>query len=109
MNANPALLSLSDIASQAHEKIQQDFENINPVIGVMQGMRKMGIPADVMSIDSIASNKRILVVLHDEMPELIRYQYTYIDQDPSDDYQQLASHDVSSETIYGWIKDYFLD
>ncbi len=108
MNANPALLSLSDIASQAHEKIQQDFENINPVIGVMQGMRKMGIPADVLSIDCLASNKRILVVLHDELPELIRYQFTFSDQDPSDDYQQLTSSEVTCETVYEWIKEYFL-
>ena len=107
MNANPALLSLSDLATQAHEKIQQDFKDINPVIGVMQGMRKMGIPADVITIDCLASTKRILVVLHDEMPDVIRYQYTFSDQDPGDDYVQLVSADVSSETIYGWIKDYF--
>ena len=107
MNANPALLSLSDIASQAHEKIQQDFEDINPVIGVMQGMRKMGIPADVLSIDCLASNKRILVVLHDELPGLIRYQFTFSDQDPSDDYQQLASSEVTHEIVYGWIEKYF--
>ena len=36
MNANPALLSLSDIASEAHAKIQQDFADINPVIWVIQ-------------------------------------------------------------------------
>jgi len=108
MNANPALLSLSDIASQAHEKIQQDFENINPVIGVMQGMRKMGIPADVLSIDCLGTKKRILLVLHDELPDVIRYQYTFSDQDPSDDYQQLTSREVTCETIYEWIKEYFL-
>ena len=108
MNANSALLSLSDIASQAHEKIQQDFENINPVIGVMQGMRKMGIPADVLSIDFLGTKKRILLVLHDELPDVIRYQYTFSDQDPSDDYQQLTSREVTCETVYEWIKEYFL-
>lgn len=107
MNANSALLSLSDIASRAHEKIQQDFENINPVIGVMQGMRKMGIPADVLSIDCLGTKKRILLVLHDELPDVIRYQYTFSDQNPSDDYLQLASREVTHETVYGWIKDYF--
>ena len=107
MNANPALLSLSEIATQAHEKIEQDFKDINPVIGVMQGMRKMGIPADVMTIDCLGSTKRILVVLHDEMPDIIRFQYTFSDQDPSDDYQQRVSADVTSETIYAWIVEYF--
>ena len=107
MISNPALLSLSDIASQAHEKIQQDFEYINPVISIMQGMRNTGIPADVMAIDCLTSNKRIIIVLHDDFPNLIRYQFTFSDQDPIDDYQQAAASDVTSETIYGWIKDYF--
>lgn len=107
MNANPALLSLSEIASDAHEKIQLDFKDINPITGVMQGMRKMGIPADVLTIDCLETNKRILIILHDEHPGLIRYQFTFIDQDPSDDYHDIASADVTSETLYGWIKDYF--
>lgn len=107
MNANAALLSLSDIASEAHKKIQQDFADINPVIGVMQGMRKQGIPADVMTIDCLVSKKRILVVLHDEAPGIIRYQFTASDQDPGDEYQQIASSDVTIETIYNWIKGYF--
>lgn len=107
MKVNPALLSLSDIASQAHEKIQQDFEAINPVIGVMQGMRKMGIPADLLAIDCLVTNRRILIILHDEHPGIMRYQFTYIDQDPSDDYYEIDSTAVSSNTLYGWIKDYF--
>ncbi|WP_419810891.1 hypothetical protein [Bacterioplanoides sp.] len=107
MNANQALLSFSDIASEAHAKIQQDFADINPVIGVMQGMRKMGIPADVMTIDCLPNKKRILIVLHDEHPGLIQYQYTFTDQDPGNDYQAMKSSDVTSDTVYGWIKDYF--
>lgn len=107
MNANEALLSLSDIANQAHENIQLDFKHINPVISVMQGMRKMGIPADVLSIDCLGTKKRILVVLHDELPDVIRYQYTFSDQDPGDDYLQLDSAAVTHETVYAWIKGYF--
>jgi hypothetical protein len=107
MNANPALLSLSDIASQAHEKIQLDFKDINPVISVMQGMRKMGIPADVLTIDCLVTHKRILIVLHDLHPDIMRYQFIFIDQDPGDDYQEVVATDVTSDMVYGWIKDYF--
>lgn len=107
MTANPALLSLSEIASEAHEKIQLDFKDINPVTGVMQGMRKMGIPADVLTIDCLVTNKRILVILHDEHPGMMRYQFSYIDQDPSDDFIDIASAEVTSDVIYGWIKEYF--
>jgi hypothetical protein len=107
MNANPALLSLSDITSQAHEKIQLDFKDINPVISVMQGMRKTGIPADVLTIDCLVTHKRILIVLHDSHPDIIRYQFIFIDQDPGDDYKEVVSTDVTSAIVYGWIKDYF--
>lgn len=107
MNANSALLSLSDIASQAHEKIQLDFKDINPVISVMQGMRKTGIPADVLTIDCLVTNKRILIVLHDLHPDIMRYQFIFIDQDPSDDYQEVVATDVTSDMVYDWIKDYF--
>ncbi|MFT7410407.1 MAG: hypothetical protein ACI9EX_001003, partial [Oleispira sp.] len=34
--------------------------------------------------------------------------FTFIDQDPSDDYQQAVSADVTSEMVYDWIKNYFL-
>jgi hypothetical protein len=107
MSANPALLSLSEIASEAHAKIQQDFVDINPVIGVMQGMRKMGIPADVLTIDCLVTNKRILIILHDGHPDIMRYQNTFIDQDPSDDYHDVVAKEVTSDTLYGWIRDYF--
>lgn len=107
MNANKALLSLSEIASEAHGKIQQDFADINPVIGVMHGMRKMGIPADVMTIDCLVSKKRILVVLHDEHPGLIQYQLTFTDQDPGDHYHLVPTDEVTSDMVYDWIKDYF--
>lgn len=109
LNANPALMSLSEIASEAHARIQQDFTDINPVIGIMQGMRKMGIPADVMSIDCLKTKKRILIVLHDEHPGLIQYQYTYLDQDPGDKYQAVRSEDFTTELLYQWIKTYFRD
>jgi hypothetical protein len=108
ISANPALLSLSEVASEAHLRIQQDFADMNPVIGVMQGMRRMGIPADVMSIDCLQTRKRILIVLHDEHPGLIQYQYTFIDQDPGDDYQAVKNTDFNADMLYHWISEYFM-
>lgn len=108
ISANPALLSLSEVASEAHLRIQQDFADINPVIGVMQGMRRMGIPADVMSIDCLQTRKRILIVLHDDHPGLIQYQYTFIDQDPEDDYQAVKHADFNADVLYHWISGYFM-
>jgi len=107
INPTPALLSLADIAGEALSIIQRDYADINPVIGVMQGMRKMGIPADVMTIDCLANKKRILLVLHDEHPGLIQYQHTYTDQEPGNDYQTLPSEELTSEILSQWMAGYF--
>ena len=46
-----ALEALSDMITEAHTRIQQAYEHINPVVGVRRGMRDVGIPADAMTID----------------------------------------------------------
>jgi len=107
INANKALLNLSEIASEAHAKIQQDFKEINPVIGVVQAMRRAGIPADAMTIDCLQSKKRILIILHDQHPDIMQYQFMMLDQDPGDEYQRINSNEVSVDTIYDWIQSYF--
>ena len=42
------LKTLCDIATEAHNRIQQNFKDINPVVGVTHNMRSNGIPADAM-------------------------------------------------------------
>lgn len=104
---SPTLQSLADIASNTHARIQQDFANINPVIGVNQGMRKAGIPADVMTIDCLTTNKRIIVILHDDLPGIARYQFAYRDKDPSDDFIEIQLSFITSDLMYDWIQSYF--
>ena len=42
------LKKLSDMASDAHARIQAAHQHINPVVEVRRGMRDAGIPADVI-------------------------------------------------------------
>lgn len=102
------LEQLCDIAEAAHKAIQQDFENIDPLIGVSQNMRAGGIPADVMMIDCLRTRKRIILILHDQQPEIIRYQYTMIDEDPAGEFEEMAFTDLNPEVIYQWISRYFV-
>lgn len=104
---SPTLQSLADIASNTHARIQQDFANINPIIGVNQGMRKAGIPADVMTIDCLKTNKRIIIILHDDLQGIARYQFAYRDKDPSDDFIEIQLSSITSELMYDWIQSYF--
>lgn len=103
-----SLSSLSDIATAAHTRIQQDFEHIDPVVGVNQSMRLKGVPADLMTIDCLKSGKRIILILHDQQPGMISYQFSYKDKDHSEVFESMLLSELTSNTLYHWMKDYFI-
>jgi hypothetical protein len=101
------LKSLSDMASEAHARIQAAHEHINPVVEVRQGMRNSGIPADVMTIDCLRTRRRITLILHDEQPGALLYQFITIEDEVGDQFQQMPFGDVSTQVLFDWIQDYF--
>lgn len=106
MDMTPALSALSDAATEAHTKIQQNFKDLNPVVGVNQGMRRQGIPADVMTIDCLKSAKRIVIILHDDEPDIVRYQFAHKDQDPGDVFELLPAGEMNASQLYDWMRTY---
>lgn len=98
---------LSDYITEAHSQIQKNFDNINPVVGVSRGMRSVGIPADAMTIDCLKTGKRIIIILHDESPEMLQYQFSYKDKDPADEFQNLSIDQLNEEILYSWMATYF--
>jgi hypothetical protein len=103
----PVLSKLSDIAAVAHTRIQQTCKDINPVIGISRGMRAQGIPADAMTIDCLVTGKRIILILHDQQADIIRYQFTFKDQDPTEVFEVIPIAELTSSTLYDWMKNYF--
>ncbi|MEQ5836147.1 hypothetical protein [Marinobacter sp. NFXS9] len=104
-----AMKTLSDMASEAHARIQATHQHINPVVGVRRGMRDIGIPADAMTIDCLSSRRRIVMVLHDKDPGALLYQFSTIDEDIDIDFQRMALSDMSANRLFEWIEDYFSD
>ena len=98
---------LSDIVTEAHSLIQKDFEYINPIVGVSRGMRSVGIPADAMTIDCLRTGKRIIIILHDQQPEILQYQFSVKTEDPAEEFMTLAFKELSKQVLYDWMKDYF--
>ena len=98
---------LSDLVTDAHSRIQNDFEFINPIVGVSRGMRSIGIPADAMTIDCLRTGKRIIIILDDQQPEILQYQFSYKAEDPSEDFMILAFKELNKQIIYDWMKEYF--
>jgi hypothetical protein len=101
------LKSLSDMASDAHARIQATHEHINPVVEVRRGMRDAGIPADVMTLDCLRTRRRITLILHDEQPGVLLYQFVTIEDEVGDNFQSMALADISSGTLFDWMQNYF--
>ena len=101
------LEKLSGLVTEAHTRIQMDFEHINPIVGVSRGMRSVGIPADTMTIDCLRTGKRIIIILHDQQPEILQYQFSYKAQDPAEEFMTLTFKALSNQILYDWMKEYF--
>jgi hypothetical protein len=70
-------------------------------------MRNSGIPADVMTIDCLRTRRRITLILHDEQPGALLYQFITIEDEVGDQFQQIPFGDVSTQVLFEWIQDYF--
>lgn len=106
MSEDP-LKTLSDMASDAHTRIQAAHEHINPVVEVRRGMRDSGIPADVMTIDCLRTRRRINLILHDEQPGQLLYQFVTIEDEVGDSFQSMALDDMTIPMLVDWMQDYF--
>ena len=98
---------LSDRVTEAHGRIQQDFQTINPIVGLTRRMRDIGFPSDTMTIDCLKTRRRIILILHDEQPGIVSYQFTAIDEDPDEKFEAIVFDELTTQTIYDWIKGYF--
>ncbi len=98
---------LGDIAGAAQIKIQQDFIDIDPIIGISHHLRKAGFPIDAMTIDCLTSGKRILILLNDEKPDWVSYQFGFKGKDPAAEFEGKPLKEVNETQIYNWIKQYF--
>jgi len=102
------LAILADLASAAHSRIQRDFATLDPIVGVSRNMRSSGIPADLMTIDCLQSGKRIILILHDEQPGVLSYQFTLREADSAGAFALMPLAELTAQTLYQWISGYFL-
>ena len=77
------------------------------MVEVRRSMRNAGIPADVMTIDCLRTRRRITLVLHDDQPGMLLYQFITIEDEVGNEFQRQALAEVSTETLFDWMQDYF--
>ena len=101
------LETLSDRAEEAHRQLQQADAGASPMISIRRGLRDAGFPADAMNIDDMQSGKRILLVLHDEQPGILLYQFTTLEREMESDFEQMALAELDTKTLVDWMRGYF--
>jgi len=66
------LQDLSEIVARANDLFFSKFDNIGTLMGIMdKTLRKQGIEADAITIDCIALDKKIVILLHDNKPDVV--------------------------------------
>ena len=101
------LKTLCDMATEAHERVQLNHADIDPIVGVHHKMRQAGFPADVMTIDCLKTGKRIILIVNDDALDVVNYQFSYKDKDPAAEFEQLAFDELSPAKLYDWMTSYF--
>ena len=105
--SQPPLEILSDRASEAHARIQETFQHISPIVGVSRGMRAIGFPADTMTIDCLRTGRRIIMILHDDKPDSVSYQFALREEDPAEVFEEILLETLTTELLFDWIAKYF--
>lgn len=69
---NSKLKALSEVVARANDVFYNKFENINTLMGIIdKTLRNQGVNADAITIDCVALNKKIVIVIHDDKPDVV--------------------------------------
>jgi hypothetical protein len=64
------LKNVSGIVARANDRFYSKFDNIDTLMGIMdKTLRNQGIQADAITIDCIAQDKKIVILIHDDKPQ----------------------------------------
>ncbi len=105
--SNQDIYALADIAEAAQVEIQENFNQIDPIIGVSRSLRESGFPVDVMTIDCLQSGKRITLLVNDEKPGQVSYQFGFKDRAPDSVFTDVAFQQLTRSQLCSWIQSYF--
>ena len=69
---NSTLKHLAEILAKANDLFTIEQPTLKTTLGIMdKALRKQGINADAITLDCLALNKKIIVLLHDDKPNLV--------------------------------------
>jgi len=60
------------MVAKANDLFYSKFDNIDTLMGIMdKTLRAQGMKADAITIDCIAQDKKIVILMHDDKPEFV--------------------------------------
>lgn len=66
------LKNLSEIVARANDLFYSKFDNIYTIMGIMdKTLRNQGMQADAITIDCITLDKKIVILIHDNKPDIV--------------------------------------
>ncbi len=69
---SPTLKKLSEIVANASDTFHSKHHRIDTLLGIMdKNLRNQGIPADAITIDCIMQDKKIVILIHDNKPDVV--------------------------------------
>jgi hypothetical protein len=65
------LKNLSEIVAKANDVFYGRHNNIDTIMGIMdKTLRNQGMSADAITIDCISQDKKIVILIHDDKPDV---------------------------------------
>lgn len=69
---NSKLQNLSELVAKANDVFYSKFDHVDTLMGIMdKTLRNQGMKADAITIDCIALDKKIVILLHDDKPDVV--------------------------------------
>ncbi|MGR6873209.1 hypothetical protein ACU6U9_13070 [Pseudomonas sp. HK3] len=93
------IYGLSEIAKLAQADIQDAYPDVDPIIGISHNLRNAGFAADTLTIDNRANDTRIIMILHDNKPDVVDYEFAQISKDPSFEFTEIALADLTESKL----------
>ena len=69
---NKKLQDLSELVAKANDLFYSQFTDTSTLMGIMdKTLRNQGMKADAITIDCIALDRKIVILLHDDKPDIV--------------------------------------
>ncbi|KKO50167.1 hypothetical protein VT06_01510 [Arsukibacterium sp. MJ3] len=67
-----ALKSLSELVAKANDAFYAKHQQADTLMGIMDNtLRQQGLPADAVTLDWVALDKKMVFLLHDDAPGMV--------------------------------------